>query len=88
MISTTQSPALGAEPKTPYIIAWACCVLFYFLQYALRSAPGVMVPELTVAFGLSALGVSALIGLYYYTYSAFAIVSGACGGRPLTRKNG
>ncbi|MFG1244243.1 MFS transporter [Xanthobacter versatilis] len=62
----------------PFVIAWIFCVFFYFLQYALRSAPGVMVPELTSAFGLSALGVSALVGLYYYTYSAFAIVSGAC----------
>ena len=61
----------------PFIAAWALCVVFYFLQYALRSAPGVMVPELTAAFGLSALGVSSLIGLYYYTYSTFAILSGA-----------
>ncbi len=37
-----------------------------------------MLPELTSAFGLSAIGVSSLIGVYYYTYSAFAIVSGAC----------
>ena len=67
-----------SELHLPFIVAWGFCVLFYFLQYALRSAPGVMVPELTAAFGLSALGVSALIGLYYYTYSTFAIVSGAC----------
>jgi MFS family permease len=67
----------GAEFRLPFIAAWACCVVFYFLQYALRSAPGVMVPELTAALGLSALGVSALIGLYYYTYSAFSILSGA-----------
>ncbi|WP_376984922.1 MFS transporter [Bosea sp. R86505] len=78
MAITPPSPPAEAASKTPYIIAWACCVLFYFLQYALRSAPGVMLPELTAAFGLSALGISALIGLYYYTYSAFAIVSGAC----------
>lgn len=67
----------SSEFHFSFIAAWACCVVFYFLQYALRSAPGVMVPELTAAFGLSALGVSSLIGLYYYTYSAFAILSGA-----------
>ena len=74
------SNTVRREPELhwPFIAAWACCVAFYFLQYALRSAPGVMLPELTSAFGLSALGVSALIGLYYYTYSSFAIVSGAC----------
>lgn len=60
-----------------FIIAWGFCLLFYFGQYALRSAPGVMVPELTGTFGLTTLGVSSLLGLYYYTYSTFAIVAGA-----------
>lgn len=60
-----------------FIIAWCFCLLFYFGQYALRSAPGVMVPELTATFGLTTLGVSSLLGLYYYTYSTFAIVAGA-----------
>ena len=60
-----------------FIIAWCFCLLFYFGQYALRSAPGVMVPELTGAFGLTTLGVSSLLGLYYYTYSTFAIIAGA-----------
>jgi MFS family permease len=36
-----------------------------------------MIPELTAAFGLSALGVSSLLGSYYYTYSTFAIIAGA-----------
>ena len=60
-----------------FVVAWVFCLLFYFLQYAVRSAPGVMIPELTAAFGLSALGVSSLLGVYYYTYSTFAIVAGA-----------
>jgi fucose permease len=60
-----------------FVVAWGFCLLFYFGQYALRSAPGVMVPELTDAFGLTTLGVSSLLGLYYYTYSTFAIVAGA-----------
>ena len=71
-------PIQKARPATTgFIIAWAFCLLFYFGQYAIRSAPGVMVPELTMAFGLSTLGVSSLLGLYYYTYSTFAIVAGA-----------
>jgi MFS family permease len=40
----------AADLHLPFIAAWACCVVFYFLQYALRSTPGVMVPELTAAF--------------------------------------
>ncbi len=65
------------EPRTAFIVAWVLCLIFYFLQYALRSAPGVMIPELTAAFGLTTLGVSSLLGLYYYTYAGFAIVAGA-----------
>jgi MFS family permease len=60
-----------------FVTAWIFCLLFYFMQYAMRSAPGVMIPELTAAFGLSALGVSSLLGVYYYTYSTFALVAGA-----------
>lgn len=74
------APTLHIEvvpPKTMYIVAWALCLFFYFLQYAIRSAPGVMIPELTAAFGLTTLGVSALLGMYYYTYAGFALISGA-----------
>ena len=80
-MSATAVSALPALPARAghvgFIVAWGFCLLFYFGQYALRSAPGVMVPELTGEFGLTTLGVSSLLGLYYYTYSAFAIVAGA-----------
>ena len=77
------TPAISAPPISSrsfhwaFVIAWVFCLLFYFMQYAVRSAPGVMIPELTAAFGLSALGVSSLLGVYYYTYSTFAIIAGA-----------
>ena len=70
-------PTVAQSLHPAFVFAWFCCLLFYFLQYAVRSAPGVMIPELTSAFHLSALGVSSLLGVYYYTYSTFAIVSGA-----------
>jgi MFS family permease len=73
-------PTPAATARTfhlAFVVAWFFCVLFYFMQYAMRSAPGVMHPELTAAFGLSAVGVSSLIGVYYYTYSTFALVAGA-----------
>ncbi|MFJ4142988.1 MFS transporter [Pseudomonas sp. NPDC089734] len=60
-----------------FVIAWLFCALFYFIQYSLRSAPGVMMPELTHAFGQNVVAIGALIGLYYYTYSVFSIVAGA-----------
>ena len=60
-----------------FVIAWLFALIFYFLQYGLRSAPSVMVSDLTTAYGLTALGISSLIGVYYYTYSSFALVAGA-----------
>ena len=63
--------------RAGFVAAWALALVFYFLQYALRSAPGVMIHELRDAFGLSPLGMTSLLGLYFYTYAAFAIVAGA-----------
>src|SRR5262245_63000717 len=57
--------------------AWLIIALHYFYQYALRSAPSVMMPQLTDAFGVNALGVSAIVGMFYYGYSPFSLVAGA-----------
>jgi MFS family permease len=35
-----------------------------------------MMPELTEAFGVNALGVSAIVGMFYYGYSPFSLVAG------------
>ena len=50
--------------------------MYYFYQYTLRSAPAVMMPQLSEAFGLSAMGVASLVGLFYYGYSPFSLVAG------------
>jgi MFS family permease len=57
-------------------LAWLLAACFYFYQYALRSAPAVMVPQLSKAFDLSAVGVASLIGMFYYGYSPFSLVAG------------
>jgi len=57
-------------------IAWLIAAVYYFYQYMLRSAPAVMMPELSQAFGLSAVGVASLAGLFYYAYSPFSLVAG------------
>ena len=57
--------------------AWLLVAVYYFFQYALRSAPSVMMPQLSDAFGVSALGVSAIVGMFYYGYSPFSLVAGA-----------
>lgn len=58
------------------IWAWLLVVLYYFYQYALRSAPSVMIPQLSEAFGLNALGVASIVGLFYYGYSPFSLITG------------
>jgi len=56
--------------------AWLLTAVFYFYQYSMRSAPAVMVPELSKAFGLTSVGVASLIGLFYYGYAPFSLVAG------------
>jgi MFS family permease len=58
-------------------VAWLLTATFYFYQFAIRSAPGVMMPELSRAFNISALGVASIAGLFYYGYSPFSLVAGA-----------
>ena len=59
------------------VVAWLLTSVFYFYQYAMRSAPAVMMPQLSDAFSLSALGVASIVGLFYYGYSPFSLVAGA-----------
>jgi MFS family permease len=57
-------------------VAWLITAVYYFYQYALRSAPAVMMPQLSEAFGLTAMGVASMAGLFYYGYSPFSLVAG------------
>src|SRR5499427_4980961 len=66
---------MKAAAKTA-AIAWLITATYYFYQYTLRSAPAVMMPQLSEAFGLSATGVASLVGLFYYGYSPFSLVAG------------
>jgi MFS family permease len=59
------------------VVVWVLTAIFYFYQYAMRSAPAVMMPELAEAFGISAVGVASIVGLFYYGYSPFSLVAGA-----------
>jgi MFS family permease len=58
------------------MIAWLVLALYYFYQYVLRSAPAVMMPQLSEAFGLTATGIASIAGLFYYGYSPFSLVAG------------
>src|SRR3954468_10027964 len=61
---------------TTAIVAWLVTAIYYFYQYSLRSAPAVMMPQLSEAFSLSTMGVASLAGLFYYGYSPFSLVAG------------
>ena len=60
--------------KPLYFVAWLLCAIFYFFQYAVRSAPGVMQQELTAAWGGNHIG--AMISAYYVAYALMALVAG------------
>ncbi len=68
---------MASKVRFSAIGAWLLVAVYYFYQYSLRSAPSVMMPQLTSAFGVNALGVSAIVGMFYYGYSPFSLVAGA-----------
>ena len=57
-------------------VAWLITAVYYFYQYTLRSAPAVMMPQLSDAFGLTTAAVASMVGLFYYGYSPFSLVAG------------
>jgi MFS family permease len=70
-------PVQSAAQTRAFVVAWAFTVIFYFLEYAVRSSPSVMIPELEAAFHTPALGIGAILGVYYYTYSSMSLIAGA-----------
>jgi MFS family permease len=60
-----------------FVIAWFFTVIFYFLEYAVRSSPSVMISGLEASFNTTALGIASILGIYYYTYSSMSLVAGA-----------
>src|SRR5499427_5389460 len=69
-----QAHASGAARTAT--VAWLLTAVYYFYQYTMRSAPAVMMPQLSDAFGLTASGVASMAGLFYYGYSPFSLVAG------------
>ena len=66
---------MGLATRTA-VVAWLAAAVYYFFQYVLRSAPGVMMPQLSEAFGVTTMGVASIAGLFYYGYSPFSLVAG------------
>jgi len=61
---------------SPAVVGWLIAAVYYFYQYTLRSAPAVMMPQLSDAFGITAAAVASMAGLFYYGYSPFSLVAG------------
>ena len=57
-------------------VAWLVTAIYYLYQYALRSAPAVMMPQMAEAFGKTAMAVASMVGLFYYGYAPFSLVAG------------
>lgn len=59
-----------------YVIAWVFGLLFYFLDYVIRSSPAVMLPQLAEQFNVTPVNLITIIGTYYYTYSIVSLLAG------------
>jgi len=88
MTQAMQSPpqAVADHRVRMAAVAWVLTAIYYFYQYALRSAPAVMLPDLSSAFGLTPVAVAAIVGIFYYGYSPFSLVAGAAMDRIGPRK--
>ncbi|MDV7696510.1 MFS transporter [Chryseobacterium soli] len=67
---------MNSSLKKFYVIAWAFGLIFYFLDYVIRSAPAVMIPELVTNFNTTELKLISMVGTYYYTYSTCSLIAG------------
>jgi MFS family permease len=77
-VSAQLEPGIGAvSPVRAVVVAWVLTAVYYFYQYALRSAPAVMMPQLSAAFDVTPLAVASIVGVFYYGYSPFSLVAGA-----------
>lgn len=75
--ATSPGKANSAPPtdlKPLFFLAWLLCAVFYFFQYAVRSAPGIMQAELTAAWGGNHIGT--MVSAYYVAYAVMALVAG------------
>src|SRR6202142_1467453 len=75
--SQSQAQTQTQAQTRAFLIAWFFTVVFYFLEYAVRSSPSVMISGLEDHFSTSALGIATILGAYYYTYSVMSLVAGA-----------
>jgi len=64
--------------KYLFIVAWILGLIFYFIDYATRSAPSLMFGDLANLYNIGQNEVVKLVGSYYITYSICALLAGIC----------
>ena len=70
------SPTQAGKLNVIFVVSWLICSFFYFIQYALRSAPSIMMTDIGQALSLDNTQVASIIGVYFYSYAIFSLVSG------------
>jgi MFS family permease len=75
-VSSSGEASAAKAASHAITFAWLLTAVFYFYQYAMRSAPAVMLPDLTEAFGMTAVGIASLVGLFYWGYAPFSLIAG------------
>jgi len=70
------SDETSSRLQKAYIAAWVLGCLFYLMEYVARSAPAVMLKELSDNFHVGSLAVSSILGTYYYTYALTSLIAG------------
>lgn len=66
----------GMVAKNTYLLAWVLALVYYALEYGIRSSPSVTVGELKGVFGVGETDVSNIVGAYYITYSVTSLAAG------------
>jgi len=74
--STNTSSA--SNYKKLFILAWVLGLIYYFIVYATRSAPSLMINELAALYEIDNQSIISVVGSYYMTYSICALVAGVC----------
>lgn len=64
------------DKRQAFIWAWVIGTIFYLVEYAVRSSPAVMIPELEQVFHVDAVGIGEIVVKYYFTYSVTSLVAG------------
>lgn len=66
------------DQRKLFVWAWILGLVFYFIDYATRSAPSLMISDLSNLYSISKTDVISLVGSYYYSYAICALIAGIC----------